>query len=876
MGFFSGFYRKGNIMTIWCEILKKSIFLLVLAALGLMGGASAIHAASTKTAIGVNAPAIPLGYWESLPAAYAANPTQNFPVVIFFHGLGEGGNGTVGTELNRLLVNGPMQFINNPGEPLRDIFDQNNTIVIAAQIPAGNWWYASSVRQVVNYVTSHYRVDPTRIYLTGLSAGCSGLMDFLNFDANPTQAAAVMVCAYRGGLNANGAQTIHSVPFWVLTAYGDLAPQAGDAVNWMAEALMGAGVPNCFTNYPGGSAPAAVYTGNFSATTGAWTWTSPGGSSGVDSLSGVKPKITIFTGSDHNSWDRTYKNAATWNWLFAQHKGGESIPPSITITTPTSAATYAASTATINLTGIASDNIGVTQVTWVNDRGGNGTAAGTTSWAANSMTLQSGVNVITVTARDAANNSATDVLTVTYTAGDTTAPTVAIGSPTSASTYATASAAISLSGTASDNVGVTQVTWSNDRGGSGTATGTTSWVANTIALQSGVNVVTVTACDAANNPATDILTITYTPPSGSGSWTGTDIGTVGVAGSYSVAGGTVTLSGSGTTMAGNTNQHYYAYQATTGDCSIIARVQSMQNTATGARAGLMIRETTAENAAFACVGLSPSWGSNSLGHPANQSWYDAQAGGTGTAPYWLKLGRTGNSFTASISSNGTSWTVIGTYTVPMGNSATMGLMVFSNTATLNTAVFDNITMTGLTPPTWTGANIGTIGTAGSFSQAGGTITVNGSGATMAGNTNQHYYAYQAATGDCTIVARVQSMQNTSTSAKAGVMIRETTAENAAFAYVGLYPSWGSNSLGHPQNQSWYDAQSGGSGSAPYWVKLVRTGNIFTGSTSPNGTTWTVIGTYTVPMGSSAQIGLMVHSNTSGLNTAVFDNVTVIP
>ena len=52
----------------------------------------------------------------------------------------------------------------------------------------------------------------------------------------------------------------------------------------------------------------------------------------------------------------------------------------------------------------------------------------------------------------------------------------------------------------------------NDRGGSGTATGTTSWSVSGIALLSGSNVLTVTARDAAGNTSTDTLTVTYTPP----------------------------------------------------------------------------------------------------------------------------------------------------------------------------------------------------------------------------------------------------------------------------------------------------------------------------------------------------------------------------
>ena len=55
---------------------------------------------------------------------------------------------------------------------------------------------------------------------------------------------------------------------------------------------------------------------------------------------------------------------------------------------------------------------------------------------------------------------------------------------------------------------MTQVTWSSNRGGSGTATGTTAWSVSGIALLSGSNVLTVTARDAAGNTRTDTLTVT--------------------------------------------------------------------------------------------------------------------------------------------------------------------------------------------------------------------------------------------------------------------------------------------------------------------------------------------------------------------------------
>src|SRR3990170_2259147 len=72
--------------------------------------------------------------------------------------------------------------------------------------------------------------------------------------------------------------------------------------------------------------------------------------------------------------------------------------------------------------------------------------------------------------------------------------------------------------------------------------------------------------------------------------------------------------------------------------------------------------------------------------------------------------------------------------------------------------------------------------------------------------------------------------------------------------------------------SWTD---GGSVSAPSWVKLVRQGNTFSGYTSANGTTWQLVGTYTIPMVASIYVGLVVTSHDNAvLCTATVDNVTV--
>jgi hypothetical protein len=210
--------------------------------------------------------------------------------------------------------------------------------------------------------------------------------------------------------------------------------------------------------------------------------------------------------------DNVLTTSQNFTWTITAPTGGDTTRPTVSISSPTSGTTTASS---IYFGGSANDNVGVTQVTWSSDRGSSGGASGTTNWSAASIPLMSGANVITITARDAAGNTGTAAMTVTRSTStsDTTRPTVTIGSPTTGTSHSTTSSPLPIGGTASDNVGVTQVRWSTDRGGSGVASGTTNWSAS-IPLLSGTNVVTITAFDAAGNQNTDTLTITYatTPP----------------------------------------------------------------------------------------------------------------------------------------------------------------------------------------------------------------------------------------------------------------------------------------------------------------------------------------------------------------------------
>jgi hypothetical protein len=95
--------------------------------------------------------------------------------------------------------------------------------------------------------------------------------------------------------------------------------------------------------------------------------------------------------------------------------------------------------------------------------------------------------------------------------GDSVAPTLSVTTPTSSPTYSTSNSLPTFGGTAADNVGVTSVSWTNSAGGSGIASGTTTW-STLIPLFTGTNTLTFTAHDAGGNNTSSVMTVTYTPP----------------------------------------------------------------------------------------------------------------------------------------------------------------------------------------------------------------------------------------------------------------------------------------------------------------------------------------------------------------------------
>lgn len=142
----------------------QSLFFIVILLLFAFPGMAQVFTARP----GVSMTALSNGFYEYLPEGYSSG-NQKYPLLIFFHGAGERGNGT--TQLSSVLRNGPPKLINEGRFP-KSFTINNQTfrfIVIAPQmIDAAEVWDTDNI---INYCIEHYRIDTARIYLTGLSMG---------------------------------------------------------------------------------------------------------------------------------------------------------------------------------------------------------------------------------------------------------------------------------------------------------------------------------------------------------------------------------------------------------------------------------------------------------------------------------------------------------------------------------------------------------------------------------------------------------------------------------------------------------------------------------------------------------------------------------
>jgi hypothetical protein len=213
-------------------------------------------------------------------------------------------------------------------------------------------------------------------------------------------------------------------------------------------------------------------------------------------------------------------------------------------------------------------------------------------------------------------------------------------------------------------------------------------------------------------------------------------------------------------------------------------------------------------------------------------------------------------------------------TVPPGASS--GPIVVSVSPGMTSS--NPVNFTVLTPPLpspWLAQDVGSVGAPGSASDTNGVFTVKSSGAFIWDVADGMTFVYQPLNGDGTIVARLLSIQGGTSSESTGVMIRESLAANSthmysAFSQAAIWTAFRGITGGTTSGQNITNI------TLPYWVKVVRSGNNFSGYASADGVTWVQIGpTQTITMGQSVFVGLAVSADTTAATaTATFDNVSI--
>ena len=195
-------------------------------------------------------------YLLFLPAEYFTTKSVKFPVIIFLHGSGERGD-----SIDLVKKNGIPSFVEQKSD--------FRFIMVAPQCPEGEIWDADRVIALLDDVQKQYKVDPNRIYLTGLSMGGFGTWDIAC--KYPERFAAIApVCGGGFSLTAN---KLKNVPVWAFHGAKD------DVVlPYFSESMVNA------VNQYGGNA-----------------------------------KLTLYPEANHNSWTETYNNPELYTW-FLSHK----------------------------------------------------------------------------------------------------------------------------------------------------------------------------------------------------------------------------------------------------------------------------------------------------------------------------------------------------------------------------------------------------------------------------------------------------------------------------------------------------------------------------------------------------------------------------
>lgn len=391
-------------------------------------------------------------FYEYLPSDYNSN-TNDYPVVFFMHGLGERGN--TAADLPLVHKHGPPKHVKNG--------TQFPFILISPQLKTnfGDWppWY---IDEVVEYCRTYLRIDPKRMYFTGMSLGGGGAWYYAQTYPNKV-AALAPVCGSRNSTSKACDLVNSKIPVWAFHGDKDTTVPMNRTVNMV----------NAMNNCIPAPNPA--------------------------------PIMTIYAGVGHNAWDKAYRpdhvehNPNVYEWMMMQVNGGVTVNAGldVNLNLPTNSTT---------ITGTASTESGsITSYTWTKVSGPTVTITNATTPTVSLTNLVEGVYTFRLTATNNSGDSGFDEVKVTVI--QTNQTPIANAGPDQTLTLPTNS--VTVNGGGSDVDGsISSYSWSQTSGPAATVSGQTTATLNLTNLIEGTYVFTLTVTDNQGATGSDQVIVT--------------------------------------------------------------------------------------------------------------------------------------------------------------------------------------------------------------------------------------------------------------------------------------------------------------------------------------------------------------------------------
>ncbi|MDC0707948.1 alpha/beta fold hydrolase [Stigmatella sp. ncwal1] len=254
------------------------------------------------------------GYVVYLPPGYTEG--SNWPVVFFLHGMGQRGNGGT-TELKRVRELGPQRYIDQQGK------DYPFVLISPQAGPSSTWSpYEAEyyLNPFLNHILATYKVDPRRVYMTGLSLGGGGAFSYsMVYPSKLAGIVAVCPTSWPGNPSYANGMIAAGLPIWAAQAVNDEQYSYMATVAWFDQfgQAMGAtgGMLSTYTS------PHEKQTAFFRPATGRWEWISGQTSTDPTGAGPARPVLfTLYDTGGHGIWDKVYQDPKVWDWLLAQQR----------------------------------------------------------------------------------------------------------------------------------------------------------------------------------------------------------------------------------------------------------------------------------------------------------------------------------------------------------------------------------------------------------------------------------------------------------------------------------------------------------------------------------------------------------------------------